>query len=157
MNKSLFAGVFLGAAALATTIIMMGSETEGGRAVLPEASTLATATGVAVDDTAAGIVVVGSTYVGDWPDWTAFIKNAGGGSGDSFSDVWAEGSPDGTLWISLSTAESALEQEANTLATGNGGIAMMGSNASIMYIRIKAKCAAGEDTTADGWITANRN
>jgi hypothetical protein len=112
---------------------------------------------IEVDDTSGGITVIDSTYVRNLPNWTVYIKNKGGGSGDDFLDVWVEASPDETNWISLSTAESALEQEANTLTSGNSGIAMMGSNASISYIRLKAVCDTGEDTTADAWISANKN
>lgn len=150
--------IFIIIAVLMLPVMLMGSFNQNdGHMKAIEESMIATASGVAVDDTAAGVAVVGWTYVGNWPNWTAYIKNAGGGSADDFVDVWVEGSPDGTLAISLSTAESSLEQEANTLASGAGGVAMMGSNQSLMYIRIMAKCDTDEDTTADGWISVNRN
>jgi len=111
--------------------------------------------GTAVDEN--DTLVLASTYILNLPNWTVWVKNVGGWSGDAFTDVWVEGSPDGTNWVSLKTAESALEQEADTLTSGNSGIAMMGSNSSIAYIRAYAVCAAGDDTTADAWITANKN
>ena len=111
-------------------------------------------TDTAVPDT--DTIVFPATDVSHWKSFTIYIKNTAGGSGDDFLDVWAESSPDGTNWVNLAANECLIETEANTLAADEVGIAIMSGLASVGYIRLKAKCAGGQDTTATCWLCGSR-
>jgi hypothetical protein len=106
--------------------------------------------GTAVDETPTNTVCE-STYVLNLPNWSAWVKNAGGGSGDALTDVDVQISYDGTLWFSeTSTA-------CDTLASGAGARCYKGTGESAAYVRVNALCGAGDDTTVDCVIQGNKN
>jgi len=106
--------------------------------------------GTAVDDSADDVVCA-STYVLNLPNWSVFVKNAGGGTGDALSDVDVQISYDGTNWSSeTSTA-------CDTLTSGNSARCYKGANESAAYVQVIATCGGGDDTTVDCVIQGNKN
>jgi len=106
--------------------------------------------GTAVDDSADDVVCA-STYVLNLPNWSVFVKNAGGGNGDALSDVDVQISYDGTNWSSeTSTA-------CDTLTSGNSARCYKGANESAAYVQVIATCGGGDDTTVDCVIQGNKN
>ena len=105
--------------------------------------------GTAVDETED--VVCASTYVLNLPNWSVWVKNAGGGSADALTDVDVEGSYDNSTWVSLTSTAC------DTLASGAAGRCYAASNESIAYIRVSATCGAGDHTTVDCVIQGNKN
>lgn len=105
----------------------------------------------AVDDTAisatTGIIILGP--VKTLPDgrFCIYVKNAGGGSGDDFADVEIHDSPDGSSgWVTTNTWTSC-----DTLTAGSD-LCKYCSDESMGWIQVKAKCGAGDDTTAEAWL-----
>lgn len=123
------------------------------------AYTPAATTGTAVDSAGGGTtgdIVLASTEVIGYPNWTLYIKNAGGGSGDALASVYVMVSPDGTNWYTITNLD-ADETAAQTLASGATGIAYMARTMAHRYVKLEALCAGGDDTTVDAWIVANVN
>jgi hypothetical protein len=89
---------------------------------------------------------------------TVYVKNEGGGTGNSFADVHVESSPTGETgtWVDLTTLKGALELLCDTLAADGVGIALRASNQSFGFIKVMAQCGVGEDTTASCWVVTNR-
>jgi len=110
----------------------------------------AATTGTAVDD-AGTDVVCASTYVLDLPNWTVMVKNAGGGSGDAFSDVDVQVSYDETTWTSLTSTAC------DALTSGQVGVCYEASAVAYPYVRVVAATGGGDDTTADCKIVGNKN
>jgi hypothetical protein len=106
--------------------------------------------GTAVDDAGTDIVCA-STYVLNLPNFSVFVKNAGGGTGDAFTDVDVQFSYDNTNWESLTSTAC------DTLTSGNFDRCYQGTDESLPYIRVVAACGAGDDTTADCLIVGNKD
>ena len=92
-----------------------------------------------------------STYLLNWPNFSVFVKNAGGGSADDLSDVDVQISYNDSDWSSLTSTAC------DSLTSGNSARCYVGSNESAAYIRVIATCAGGEDTTVDCVIQSNKN
>jgi len=115
--------------------------------------------GTAVDDAGGGTtgdIVLASTEVIGYPNWTLYIKNVGGGSGDALASVYVMVSPDGTNWYTI-TVLDADETAAQTLTSGQTGIAYTARTLAHRYVKLEALCGAGDDTTVDAWIVAHTN
>lgn len=101
--------------------------------------------------------VLASTDVLGYSGFTLYIVNAGGGSGDAFSDVNVLVSHDNSQWTSLdwgaSTTGVIYSTDANTLAASASAIFTMSKN-SWRYVKVEARAGAS-DTTVDCAITAN--
>jgi len=82
--------------------------------------------------------------------FTVQVENAGGGSANDITDVQIDTSDDGGV-----TAD--LDQHAGVPAVPIGsGSAKTGTfNETAKFLRVRALCAAGEDTTADAWLLAD--
>jgi hypothetical protein len=108
----------------------------------------AATTGTAVDDAGTDIILASREIIND-ANFCVWVKNAGGGSGDNFSDVDVSVSPDDTEWVDLGWTDC------DTIASGVTCVYCVAGNA-YRYVRVIAACAGGEDTTADAWYTANK-
>lgn len=105
--------------------------------------------GTAVTDASA--IVCASTYVLNLPNWSVFVKNAGGGAADAFTDVDVQISYDGTEWSSeTSTA-------CDTLASGVSARCFKGANESAAYVQVIVDVAGGDTTTCDCVVIGNKN
>lgn len=104
--------------------------------------------GTVVDETPD--LILAALEVLNMPNFTIWVKNVGGGTGDPLTDVDVQASPDSANWVSLTSTG------ADTLTSGNTGIAYEANAASYRYIRVYANAGAGNDTTVDCWITANK-
>jgi len=105
----------------------------------------------AVDDTAisatTGIIILGPTKTLANGRFCVYVKNVGGGSGDDFSDVEIQDSPDGSSgWVITNTWTSC-----DTLASGSA-LCKYCTDDPMPWIQVKARCLATEDTTADAWL-----
>lgn len=82
--------------------------------------------------------------------FTIIVENTGGGSADDITDVTIDESDDGG-------ATSDLDQHANTpavpITSGNSTQKTFTSTAK--YLRVRAKCGAGNDTTSKAWLLAD--
>ena len=110
----------------------------------------------AVDETGGGITgdeVLASTYVQNLPNFTIAIVNAGGGSADVLSDALVFQSPTG----GAGTWEPLAWTSCDSLATAGGSCSYQVSGNSYGYIKAEALCGAGDDTTVDVYLTANKN
>jgi hypothetical protein len=97
-----------------------------------------------------GDIVLASYEVLSWPNFTVWVKNAGGGAGANLDFITVQASPDGGagLWITV-TASSGL-----ALAIGGGKYFQFSGN-SFRFIRVCAGVTAS-NTTVDAWITLNK-
>lgn len=102
----------------------------------------------AVDETPD--IILASVEVLSFPNFTIWVKNVGGGTGNALTDVDVQVSPDSANWVSVTSTAC------DTLTSGQTGIAAEPSGNSARYVRVYAQCGAGDDTTVDCWITANK-
>jgi len=105
----------------------------------------------AVDDTAlsvtTGTVILGPTKVLPNGRLCVYVKNVGGGSGNALSDVEIYDSPDGSSgWDDANTWTSC-----DGLTSGTK-LCKKCVDDPWPWIQVKARCAAGEDTTAEAWL-----
>jgi hypothetical protein len=105
-------------------------------------------TGTTVDDSATNTVLP-STVALAYTNWTATIKNAGGGGGNAIDSITVQQSPDGIQWNDIWTRTGL------ALASGSSWNYSVSGN-SYNYIRVNALCTSGQTTTADAWFTGNK-
>ena len=91
--------------------------------------------------------------VADFEDLRIIVENTGGGGGDPITDVQTDESADGI-------ASSALDQAPGVpnvpITTGESSHESYAAGAwGTTYLRIRAVCAAGNDTTAKAWLMAD--
>ncbi len=107
-----------------------------------------TASAVAVGDTLATLI--------DWVNieslsgFTIIVANAGGGSGNDITDIQVDTSVDGGVTV-LTDRHAGVP--AVPIASGASATGTFTETAA--FIRIRALCAAGEDTTADAFLLAD--
>jgi hypothetical protein len=96
--------------------------------------------------TAAEAVVLGPLDVQAYDRFTVYVQNVGGGSGDDVAAVTVETGPTSTgPWVDVVTVLAA------PLASGSSNF-KASADQSNKYIRIRANCAGGQDTTARFWL-----
>jgi hypothetical protein len=96
------------------------------------------------------------TYIQNLPNFTVWIDNTGGGSGDALLNVDIDVSHDGIHWVNIDAyRNAAVELLADTLLAGASGIAFQATGHSWGYLRVRAQCAPGEDTTVECAVTCN--
>lgn len=111
--------------------------------------TPAPTTGTAV--AAAAVEVLGSKEIMGYPNVCIWLKNAGGGGGGPLTDADIQVSPDGTLWVSITSTVC------DAITSGIGCVQCLEGSA-YRYVRVYATAAApANDTTVDAWLTANVN
>jgi len=96
------------------------------------------------------------TTVVDWVNiqlvagFTIMVKNAGGGSANDITDIQIDTSADGGL-------TSSLDQHAGVPAVpvSDGATAVGTFTDTSNFLRIRATCADGEDTTCECWLLAD--
>ena len=107
-----------------------------------------TSSAVAVDDSLTTLI--------DWVNienvsgFTIAVANAGGGSANDISDVQIDTSVDGGVTINTDQHDGV---PAVPITSGNASVGTFTETAA--YIRVRAKCAAGQDTTATAILTAD--
>lgn len=107
----------------------------------------AATTGTAVAAVAAEVLA--SVEVLGYPNFSIWLKNAGGGGGGPLTDADIQVSFDGTEWVSLTWTT------ADSLTSGQTGVYSVAGN-SYRYVKVLATAAApANDTTCDCAITAN--
>jgi len=118
-----------------------------------ESATLADNSAATVDgtDEAGSDIILPSTYVGNYANWTAWVKNTGA---TALTHVYVYASKDGTLWTNVDSLKSTLETACDTLAGSNvQGICFTCSmNPGWLYVKAAATVASGS-TTAFGTIS----
>jgi uncharacterized phiE125 gp8 family phage protein len=82
--------------------------------------------------------------------FTLIIENAGGGSGDAISDVQIDISNDGGITSSVDQYSTLF-----AAAIASNGLKKEVFTTSAKYIRVRAICAEGDDTTANAWLMAD--
>jgi len=100
--------------------------------------------------TATAVTLIDWVNVENSSSHRIIIENTGGGSGNDIDDVMIDESDDGG-----DTAD--LDQHAATPAVpiASGASAHKAFTSTAKYLRIRADCAAGEDTTAKAWLLAD--
>ncbi len=82
--------------------------------------------------------------------FTITIANAGGGSADDITDIQIDTSDDGGVTVNLDQHAGV---PAVPVAAGNAMAATFTESAA--FVRIRAICGAGNDTTASAWLLAD--
>lgn len=82
--------------------------------------------------------------------FTVIVENAGGGSADAIADIQIDTSNDGGV-------TAAADQHAGVPAVPiASGVAAKGTfTSTAKFVRVRAICAADEDTTANAWLLAD--
>jgi hypothetical protein len=106
------------------------------------------ATAIAVDENLT--TLIDWTNIESLSGFTIMIENAGGGSGNDITDVQIDTSDDGGT-------TSELDQHADTPAVpiASGAIAKETFAETAKFVRVRALCTEGEDTTANAWLIAD--
>ena len=85
--------------------------------------------------------------------FTIIVENAGGGSGNDITDVQVDTSVDGGVTVDTDQHPGV---PTVPIAFGESGNANIGTFAeTAAFVRVRAKCAAGADTTATAMLTAD--
>jgi len=107
-----------------------------------------TSAAVAVGDSLT--TLIGWTNIELVSGFTIVVANAGGGSANDISDIQIDTSADGG-------ATSSLDQHADIPAVpiASGAAAQAAFSESAAFVRIRALCAEGEDTTATAHLLAD--
>ena len=103
---------------------------------------------VAITDAYA--ILVGPLDIQDYDRFTVYVENVGGGAGDDITSVMVQIAPvddDADLWGNLGEVLPG-----NLPAAASAFLSF--ADASAKYLRIRAKCAAAESTTAKIWFSA---
>ena len=82
--------------------------------------------------------------------FSVVIENAGGGSANDISDVQIDTSVDGGVTV---LTDQHADVPAVPIASGKASVGTFTETAA--YVRVRAKCAADEDTTATAMLTAD--
>jgi len=82
--------------------------------------------------------------------FTIMVENAGGGSANDITDIQIDTSVDGGVTV-------LTDQHADTPAVpiADGSTAKGTFTETAAFVRVRALCAAGEDTTANAWLLAD--
>jgi len=96
-------------------------------------------------------IVCPSVYMLNTPNWSVWVKNAGGGAADVLTDV------DVQVSYNNSDFSSHTSSTCDTLTTGTSARCYVASNESIGWVRTYANVAGGDDTTVDCRIQGNKN
>jgi len=112
------------------------------------------------DQTTATAVSDSLTTLIDWisveayEDFHVVTENTGGGSGDDITDVQLDTSDD--AGVTVSTDAYDISPAANITSGTSDHVSFTSTDiSSAKYVRIRAKCATNEDTTAKCWLTAD--
>jgi hypothetical protein len=81
---------------------------------------------------------------------TIIVANAGGGSADDITDIQIDTSADGGITSSLDQHDGV---PAVPVASGDSKTGTFTEDAA--FVRVRAVCAAGDDTTATAWLLAD--
>jgi hypothetical protein len=103
-------------------------------------------TPTAVDNTVT--TVLASQDINLFTNICLYLRNLGGGSGDDLSDAIIEVSPFGSNWAPL------VWTSCDGLSSGNMCVRCISGN-GYRYVRLRAQCGVGEDTTILAYITGN--
>jgi len=82
--------------------------------------------------------------------FTIIVKNTGGGSADDITDVQIDTSPDGGVTVNTDQHAGV---PAVPIASGSAKTGTFTETAA--FVRVRALCAATEDTTAEAWLMAD--
>jgi hypothetical protein len=107
-----------------------------------------TASAVAVDEDLT--VLIGWIRIEDVSGFTIVVNNAGGGSADDVTDVQIDTAEDGGTTPSLDGHDGV---PAVPIASGDAKQGTFTETAK--FVRVRAKCAAGEDTTVTAILLAD--
>jgi hypothetical protein len=107
-----------------------------------------TASAVAVDEDLT--VLIGWISIEDVSGFTIVVNNAGGGSADDVTDVQIDTAEDGGTTPSLDGHDGV---PAVPIASGDAKQGTFTETAK--FVRVRAKCAAGEDTTVTATLLAD--
>lgn len=103
---------------------------------------------VAVNDSLT--TLVDWTNIESLSGFTVIVENAGGGSANDITDVQIDTSDDGGITPSL---DQHADTPAVPITSGNSKKGTFTETAK--FVRIRALCAEGEDTTANAWLLAD--
>lgn len=100
--------------------------------------------------TATEAPVLGPVDVQNYVNLGIYVSNVGGGSADSITSVAIETAPtpDGPWVVVTDALAGALANDATAFK--------LISATAMKFVRLQAKCGAGDDTTADFWLCASR-
>jgi len=107
-----------------------------------------TASAVAVTDALA--TLLDWTSIELFSGFSVIIENAGGGSGNDITDVQIDTSPDGGVTVSTDQHAGV---PAVPIAAGAAATGTFAETAA--FVRVRAVCAEGGDTTAKAWLLAD--
>ena len=107
-----------------------------------------TASAVAVTDVLA--TLLDWTSIELFSGFSVIIENAGGGSGNDITDVQIDTSPDGGVTVSTDQHAGV---PAVPIAAGKAATGTFAETAA--FVRVRAVCAEGGDTTAKAWLMAD--
>jgi len=100
---------------------------------------------------AAAVEVLGSAEIMGYPNVCIWLENAGGGGAGQLTDADIQVSPDGTMWVSVTSTVC------DAITSGNGCVQCF-TNSAYRYVQVYATAAApANDTTVNAWVTANTN
>jgi len=92
-----------------------------------------------------------STEIMGYPNVCIWLKNAGGGGAGALTDADIRVSPDGVLWVPITSTVC------DAITSGNGCVQCF-TNSAYRYVQVYATAAApANDTTVNAWVTANTN
>jgi|GEM_PF-703485 len=90
------------------------------------------------------------THVSQFSGFRWVVENTGGGTGNNLTDVHIDESTDGGTTNSLDEVDGA-----TVVPIAAPFSAHLAFASTAKYVRVRAKCAAGEDTTAKAWLLAD--